>query len=67
MQFCTSLLKIGRSFKHILKSKLEKSFFMYVNYCKLCSLSSIITENILNVCKTLQIMFFSPNSVNFCG
>ncbi|MFS7980038.1 hypothetical protein Hanom_Chr10g00934701 [Helianthus anomalus] len=38
---------------------------MYVTYCKLCPLSSIITENVLDVCKPLQVMFFSPNSVNF--
>ncbi|MFS8023554.1 hypothetical protein Hanom_Chr16g01452801 [Helianthus anomalus] len=38
---------------------------MYVTYCKLCHLSSIITENVLDVCKLLQVMFFSPNSVNF--
>ncbi|MFS8014209.1 hypothetical protein Hanom_Chr15g01341881 [Helianthus anomalus] len=31
----------------------------------LCPLSSIITENVLDVCKPLQIMSFSPNSVNF--
>ncbi|MFS8029928.1 hypothetical protein Hanom_Chr17g01528101 [Helianthus anomalus] len=33
------------------KSKLQKSSFMYVTYCKMCSLSSIITENVLDVCK----------------
>ncbi|MFS8025530.1 hypothetical protein Hanom_Chr16g01476171 [Helianthus anomalus] len=38
---------------------------MYVTYCKLCPLSSIITENVLDVCKLLQAMSFSPNSVNF--
>ncbi|MFS7942180.1 hypothetical protein Hanom_Chr06g00485241 [Helianthus anomalus] len=38
---------------------------MYVTYCKLCPLSSIITENVLDVCKPLQVMSFSPNSVNF--
>ncbi|MFS8005143.1 hypothetical protein Hanom_Chr13g01233971 [Helianthus anomalus] len=36
---------------------------MYVTYCKLCHLSSIITENVLDVCKPLQVMSFSPNSV----
>ncbi|MFS7909701.1 hypothetical protein Hanom_Chr02g00097671 [Helianthus anomalus] len=46
-------------------SKLQKSPFMYVTYCKLCHLSSIITENILDVCKPLQVMSFSPNSDNF--
>ncbi|MFS8027187.1 hypothetical protein Hanom_Chr16g01495661 [Helianthus anomalus] len=56
------------NFDHLLaKSKLQKSFFMYVTYCKLCLLSSIITENVLDVCKTLQVMSFSPNSVNICG
>ncbi|MFS7914884.1 hypothetical protein Hanom_Chr02g00158811 [Helianthus anomalus] len=38
---------------------------MYVTYCKPCPLSSIITENVLDVCKPLQVMSFSPNSVNF--
>ncbi|MFS8028113.1 hypothetical protein Hanom_Chr16g01506651 [Helianthus anomalus] len=38
---------------------------MYVTYCKLCHLSSIITENVLDVCKLLQVMSFSPNLVNF--
>ncbi|MFS7889399.1 hypothetical protein Hanom_Chr00s000004g01606571 [Helianthus anomalus] len=38
---------------------------MYVIYCKLCHLSSIITENVLDVCKLLQVISFSPNSVNF--
>ncbi|MFS8008852.1 hypothetical protein Hanom_Chr14g01277791 [Helianthus anomalus] len=38
---------------------------MYVTYCKLCHLSSIITENVLDVCKLLQVMSFSINSVNF--
>ncbi|MFS7908672.1 hypothetical protein Hanom_Chr01g00085891 [Helianthus anomalus] len=38
---------------------------MYVTYCKLCPLFSIITENILDVCKPLQVMSFSPNSVTF--
>ncbi|MFS7990134.1 hypothetical protein Hanom_Chr11g01055191 [Helianthus anomalus] len=48
-------------------SKLQKSSFTYVTYCKLCPLSSIITENVLNVCKPLKVMSFIPNSVNFCG
>ncbi|MFS7949001.1 hypothetical protein Hanom_Chr06g00566421 [Helianthus anomalus] len=48
------------------KSKLQKSSFLYVTYCKLCLLSSIITENVLDVCKPLQVMSFSPNSINFC-
>ncbi|MFS7949300.1 hypothetical protein Hanom_Chr16g01453411 [Helianthus anomalus] len=38
---------------------------MYVTYCKLCPLSSIITENVLDVCKPLHVMSFSPNSINF--
>ncbi|MFS7939686.1 hypothetical protein Hanom_Chr05g00454821 [Helianthus anomalus] len=50
-----------------INSKLQKSSFMYVTYCKVCPLSSIITENILDVCKPLQVMSFSPNSVNFYG
>ncbi|MFS7974530.1 hypothetical protein Hanom_Chr09g00869861 [Helianthus anomalus] len=31
-------------------SKLQKSCFTYVTYCKLCPLSSIITGNVLDVC-----------------
>ncbi|MFS7964098.1 hypothetical protein Hanom_Chr08g00746181 [Helianthus anomalus] len=46
-------------------SKLQKSTFMYVTYCKLYPLSSIITEYVLDVCKPLQVMSFSLNSVNF--
>ncbi|MFS7956833.1 hypothetical protein Hanom_Chr07g00659211 [Helianthus anomalus] len=38
---------------------------MYATYCKLCLLSSIITEKVLDVCKPLQVMSFSTNSVNF--
>ncbi|MFS7895162.1 hypothetical protein Hanom_Chr04g00383771 [Helianthus anomalus] len=38
---------------------------MYVTYCKLCPLFSIITENVLDVCKPLQVMSFSPNSIIF--
>ncbi|MFS8006038.1 hypothetical protein Hanom_Chr13g01244531 [Helianthus anomalus] len=38
---------------------------MYVTYCKLCPLSSMIKENVLDVCKPLQVMSFSPNLVNF--
>ncbi|MFS7986462.1 hypothetical protein Hanom_Chr11g01010641 [Helianthus anomalus] len=52
---------------HFSLSKFQKSSFMYVTYCKLCPLSSIITENVFDVCKHLQVMSFSPNSVNFCG
>ncbi|MFS7939938.1 hypothetical protein Hanom_Chr05g00457761 [Helianthus anomalus] len=36
---------------------------MYVTYCKVCTLSSIITENILDVCKPLHVTSFSPNLV----
>ncbi|MFS8009184.1 hypothetical protein Hanom_Chr14g01281671 [Helianthus anomalus] len=46
-------------------SKLQKSSFMYVTYYKLCHLSSIIIENVLDVCKHLQVMSFSSNPVNF--
>ncbi|MFS7984690.1 hypothetical protein Hanom_Chr11g00989501 [Helianthus anomalus] len=49
----------------LFKSKLQKSSCMYVTYYKLCHLSSIITENILDVCKSLQVMSFSRNSINF--
>ncbi|MFS7943751.1 hypothetical protein Hanom_Chr06g00503891 [Helianthus anomalus] len=38
---------------------------MYVTYCNMCHLSSIITKNVLDVCTPLQGMSFSPNSVNF--
>ncbi|MFS7950698.1 hypothetical protein Hanom_Chr07g00586241 [Helianthus anomalus] len=38
---------------------------MYVTYCKLCPLYSIITNNVLDVCKFLQVMSFSSGSVNF--
>ncbi|MFS8010614.1 hypothetical protein Hanom_Chr14g01299131 [Helianthus anomalus] len=38
---------------------------MYVTYCKLYHFFSIITENVLDVCKFLQVMSFSPNPVNF--
>ncbi|MFS7992716.1 hypothetical protein Hanom_Chr12g01085571 [Helianthus anomalus] len=48
-----------------MKSKLQKSSFMYVTYCKVCPLSSIITENIFYVYKPLHVMSFSSNSVNF--
>ncbi|MFS8029838.1 hypothetical protein Hanom_Chr17g01526991 [Helianthus anomalus] len=48
-------------------SKLQNPSFMYVTYCKLCPLSSINTENVLDVYKPLQVMSFSPNSVKFCG
>ncbi|MFS7923068.1 hypothetical protein Hanom_Chr03g00256471 [Helianthus anomalus] len=47
------------------KSKLQKSSFMYLTCCKLCPLSSIITENVLDFCKLLQVMSFNLNSVNF--
>ncbi|MFS7947723.1 hypothetical protein Hanom_Chr06g00551581 [Helianthus anomalus] len=52
-------------------SLLYNLFSVRVNYknrlCKPCPLSSIITENILDVCKPLQVMSFSINLVNFCG
>ncbi|MFS7916648.1 hypothetical protein Hanom_Chr03g00179791 [Helianthus anomalus] len=48
-------------------SKLQKSSFMYATYCKLCPLSLINTKTVLDVCKTLQIMSFSPNPVSFNG
>ncbi|MFS7922587.1 hypothetical protein Hanom_Chr03g00250841 [Helianthus anomalus] len=51
----------------LLRVNYKKAYFMYVTYCKLCPLSSIIKENVLDVCKPLQVMSFSPNSVNFCG
>ncbi|MFS7933799.1 hypothetical protein Hanom_Chr04g00384061 [Helianthus anomalus] len=41
------------------------TYFMYVTYCKLCPLTSIITENVLDVCKPLQVMSFNPKSINF--
>ncbi|MFS7992684.1 hypothetical protein Hanom_Chr12g01085221 [Helianthus anomalus] len=50
-----------------ISSKLLKSSFMYVTYCKLCPLSSIIIENVLDVYKHLQVMSFNPNSINFYG
>ncbi|MFS7920036.1 hypothetical protein Hanom_Chr03g00219581 [Helianthus anomalus] len=48
-------------------SKLQKTSFMYVTYCKRCPLSSVITENVLYVYKPLHVMSFNPNSVNFHG
>ncbi|MFS8027024.1 hypothetical protein Hanom_Chr16g01493761 [Helianthus anomalus] len=50
-----------------IKSKLQKSSFMYAIYYKLCPLSSIYTRNVLDVCKLLQVMSFSLNSVIFYG
>ncbi|MFS7922601.1 hypothetical protein Hanom_Chr03g00250991 [Helianthus anomalus] len=41
------------------------TYFMYVTYCKLCHLYSIITKNYSIVCKPLQVMSFSANSINF--
>ncbi|MFS7908757.1 hypothetical protein Hanom_Chr01g00086841 [Helianthus anomalus] len=38
---------------------------MYVTYFKLCPLSSILTENVLDVCKPLRVISFNSNSVNF--
>ncbi|MFS7965486.1 hypothetical protein Hanom_Chr09g00762861 [Helianthus anomalus] len=49
----------------IQKSKLQKSSFMYVSYCKVCHLSSKITKTVLDFCKTLKVMPFSHNSVIF--
>ncbi|MFS7965006.1 putative Bile acid:sodium symporter/arsenical resistance protein Acr3 [Helianthus anomalus] len=46
-------------------SKLQKSSFTYVPYCKLHPLSSIIRESVLDVCKLLQVMSFNPNLVIF--
>ncbi|MFS7988629.1 hypothetical protein Hanom_Chr11g01037161 [Helianthus anomalus] len=48
-----------------MKSKLQNSSFMYVIYYKVCPLSLISLENILNVCKPLQVMSFSHNTVSF--
>ncbi|MFS8034635.1 hypothetical protein Hanom_Chr17g01583441 [Helianthus anomalus] len=48
-------------------SKLQKSSFMYATYCKLCPLSLISTKTVLDVCKVLQSMSFSLNSVIFYG
>ncbi|MFS7996699.1 hypothetical protein Hanom_Chr12g01132891 [Helianthus anomalus] len=48
-------------------SKLQNSSFMYATYYKLCPLSSIYTRNVLDVCKPLQVMSFSPNPVIFYG
>ncbi|MFS8009183.1 hypothetical protein Hanom_Chr14g01281661 [Helianthus anomalus] len=38
---------------------------MYVTYYKLCLLSSIITENVLDVCKPLQVIYFSLTQLIF--
>ncbi|MFS7902757.1 putative armadillo-like helical protein [Helianthus anomalus] len=38
---------------------------MYATYCKLCRLSLIITKIVLDVCKPLHIMSFSPNQLVF--
>ncbi|MFS7980116.1 hypothetical protein Hanom_Chr10g00935551 [Helianthus anomalus] len=46
------------------KSKLQNSSFMFVTYYKLCPLSLIFTRNILDVCKPLQVMSFTPNIVS---
>ncbi|MFS7975024.1 hypothetical protein Hanom_Chr10g00875641 [Helianthus anomalus] len=60
-------MPVPSNLHHFCPSKLQKLSFMYVTCCKLCPLSSIITENVLDVCKPLQVMSLSPNSVNFCG
>ncbi|MFS8035076.1 hypothetical protein Hanom_Chr17g01588811 [Helianthus anomalus] len=49
------------------KSPSGDSVWPCADVCKLCPLSSIITENVLDVCKPLQVMSFIPNLVNFCG
>ncbi|MFS7940329.1 hypothetical protein Hanom_Chr05g00463141 [Helianthus anomalus] len=49
----------------VLLSKLQSSSFMYVTYYKVCPLSLLFTENILNVCKTIQVMSFILNLVDF--
>ncbi|MFS8032570.1 hypothetical protein Hanom_Chr17g01559321 [Helianthus anomalus] len=51
----------------LFKSKLQKSSFMFVSDCKVYPLSSIITENILYVCKSLNGSSFALNSVYFYG
>ncbi|MFS7902784.1 putative armadillo-like helical protein [Helianthus anomalus] len=38
---------------------------MYATYCKLCPLSLIITKIILDICKPLHIISFSPNQLVF--
>ncbi|MFS7949365.1 hypothetical protein Hanom_Chr06g00570751 [Helianthus anomalus] len=46
-------------------SKLQNSSFMYVSYCKVCPMSSKITKNVLDVCKSLHATSFSPNPISF--
>ncbi|MFS7960229.1 hypothetical protein Hanom_Chr08g00700791 [Helianthus anomalus] len=48
-------------------SKLQKSSFMLTLDCKVCLLSSKSTTNIIDGCKPLHVMSFSPNSVSFHG
>ncbi|MFS7916276.1 hypothetical protein Hanom_Chr02g00175211 [Helianthus anomalus] len=40
---------------------------MYAIYCKPCPLLLISTKNVLNVCKPLQVMSFSHNTISFHG
>ncbi|MFS8014236.1 hypothetical protein Hanom_Chr15g01342241 [Helianthus anomalus] len=47
---------------------LKKKIVLYVyTYCKVCLLSSKSTKNILDVCKPLRVVSFSPNSITFHG
>ncbi|MFS8026326.1 hypothetical protein Hanom_Chr16g01485451 [Helianthus anomalus] len=48
-------------------SKLQKSSFMLTPDCKLCLLSSRSTKHVLDVCKPLYVMSFSPNFISFYG
>ncbi|MFS8003761.1 hypothetical protein Hanom_Chr13g01217721 [Helianthus anomalus] len=50
-----------------IKSKLQKSSFMYATYYKLCPLSLISTVTVLDVCNTLHAMSFNSSSVSFYG
>ncbi|MFS7976971.1 hypothetical protein Hanom_Chr10g00898641 [Helianthus anomalus] len=49
------------------KSKLQKSSFMLTLDSKVCHLSSKSTKNVLDVCKPLHVLSFSPNSLIFHG
>ncbi|MFS8028777.1 hypothetical protein Hanom_Chr16g01514451 [Helianthus anomalus] len=60
LRLCSSQYKLSKD-RFFPSPKLQKSSFMYVTYCKLCPLSSIITENVPDVCKLLQVMSFSLN------
>ncbi|MFS8027059.1 hypothetical protein Hanom_Chr16g01494171 [Helianthus anomalus] len=50
-----------------IKSKLQNSSFIFTPDCKLCPLSLKSTKTILDVCKVLHVMSFSPNSISFHG